>query len=158
MVERRIIFGDCRKDMLEHGPFDMLLADPPYGDTSLDWDRRCSGWLDAAARMLKPTGSLWVFGSMRFFQEVSFDGWALAQDIVWEKHNGSAFHADRFKRVHEHVCQYYRGSWADVYNEVQMTPDATARTVRRKKRRRTRGTSRREPTRATTAAHALCAR
>ena len=89
-----VICGDCRFDLLRLGPFDMLLADPPYGDTSLDWDVRCSGWLDAAARMLKPTGSLWVFGSMRFFQEVSFDGWALAQDIVWEKHNGSAFHAD----------------------------------------------------------------
>jgi site-specific DNA-methyltransferase (adenine-specific) len=120
--------------MREHGPFDMLLADPPYGGTSLGWDRRCSGWIDEAKRLLKPTGSMWVFGSMRFFQEVSFDGWALAQDLVWEKHNGSAFHADRFKRVHEHICQYYSGSWADIYNEVQRTPDATARTVRRKKR------------------------
>ena len=64
MVERRIIFGDCRKDMLEHGPFDMLLADPPYGDTSLDWDRRCEGWIEAAGQMLKPSGSMWVFGSV----------------------------------------------------------------------------------------------
>lgn len=121
--------------MLEHGPFDMLLADPPYGGTSLDWDRRCEGWIEAAGQMLKPTGSLWVFGSMRFFQEVGFGRrWQLAQDIVWEKHNGSAFHADRFKRVHEHACQYYLGTWAAVYNDVQRTPDATARTVRRKRR------------------------
>jgi site-specific DNA-methyltransferase (adenine-specific) len=117
--------------MRDYAPFDMLLADPPYGDTSLDWDRRCAGWIEAAGQMLKPTGSMWV----RFFQEVGFGRrWQLAQDLVWEKHNGSAFHADRFKRVHEHICQYYLGSWADVYNDVQTTPDATARTVRRKTR------------------------
>lgn len=118
----------------------MLLADPPYGDTSLSWDRRCDGWIERAADYLKPNGSLWVFGSMRMFQDVSDQfrsaDWRYAQDIVWEKHNGSAFHADRFKRVHEHAVQFYRSNakWSDVYNDVQTTPDATARTVRRKRR------------------------
>lgn len=131
-----IITGDCRERLAAHGPFDMLIADPPYGDTSLDWDKRCAGWIEAAGEMLKPSGSMWVFGSMRFFQEVGFGRrWQLAQDIVWEKHNGSGFHADRFKRVHEHACQYYLGSWLQVYNEVQTTPDAIARTVKRKKGR-----------------------
>ncbi len=133
----RVTPGDCRTDLQQHGPFDMLLADPPYGDTSLDWDRRCDGWIDAAGDLLKPTGSMWVFGSMRFFQEVGFGRrWKFAQDIVWEKHNGSGFQADRFKRVHEHACQYYLANapWASVYNDVQTTPDATARTVRRKQR------------------------
>lgn len=136
----RVTPGDCRTDLQQHGPFDMLLADPPYGDTSLDWDKWCGGWLEAATDMLKPSGSMWVFGSMRFFQDMGrfFDesGWSFAQDIVWEKHNGSAFHADRFKRVHEHACQYYRRGtpWGSIYNDVQKTPDATARTVRRKKR------------------------
>ncbi len=118
----------------------MLVADPPYGDTSLTWDKRCHGWIELTVGMLKPTGSIWVFGSMRFFQEMgpSFKaaGLRLAQDLVWEKHNGSSFHADRFKRVHEHVAQYYlaRSSWSAVYNEVQKTMDATARATRRKKR------------------------
>jgi site-specific DNA-methyltransferase (adenine-specific) len=136
----RVIPADCRMALPPLGPFDMLLADPPYGDTSLEWDRRCEGWIDAAAAMLKPTGSMWVFGSMRFFQDMGARfqaaGLRLAQDIVWEKHNGSGFHADRFKRVHEHACQYYRDGtpWAGIFNEVQVTADATARAVRRKKR------------------------
>ncbi len=135
-----VIIGDCRRDIEQFGPFDMLLADPPYGDTSLSWDRRCDGWIERAADYLKPNGSLWVFGSMRMFQDVSDQfrsaDWRYAQDIVWEKHNGSAFHADRFKRVHEHAVQFYRSNakWSDVYNDVQTTPDATARTVRRKRR------------------------
>jgi site-specific DNA-methyltransferase (adenine-specific) len=66
----RVIHGDCRTDLQPLGPFDMLFGDPPYGDTSLAWDRRCEGWIEAAAGMLKPAGSMWVFGSMRFFQDV----------------------------------------------------------------------------------------
>lgn len=132
-----IVTGDCRKDMQQHGPFDMLIADPPYGDTSLDWDRRCDGWIEAASAMLKPAGSMWVFGSMRFFlatgAAIDAAGWKLAQDIVWEKQNGSGFHNDRFKRVHEHAVHFYRSQWSDVFNEVQKTNDATPRVVRRKK-------------------------
>jgi site-specific DNA-methyltransferase (adenine-specific) len=140
MLKGRIIHGDCRAELGRHGPFAMLLADPPYGDTSLDWDRHCNGWAHAAVAMLQPTGSMWVFGSMRFFLDCAGQfraaGWRYAQDIVWEKHNGSSFHADRFKRVHEHAIQFYRDGtpWADIYNEVQTTADATARTVRRKQR------------------------
>lgn len=135
-----ILTGDCRTTLAPRGPFDLLIADPPYGDTSLTWDVRSSGWLAPARQMIRPNGSMWVFGSMRFFQDFGelfkAAGWKYAQDIVWEKHNGSAFHADRFKRVHEHVVQFYRDSapWAEVFNDVQTTPDATARTVRRKKR------------------------
>jgi len=133
----RVIQGDCRSDLKELGPFDMLLADPPYGETSLDWDEHCDGWIKAAAGMLKATGSMWVFGSMRFFQQFGREfaeaGFTLAQDVVWEKHNGSGFHADRFKRVHEHACQFYLASapWKSVYNTVQTTPDAVARRVKR---------------------------
>lgn len=135
-----ILADDCRSALVTRGPFDMLIADPPYGDTSLEWDRRCRGWIEAAAGMLKPTGSIWVFGSLRFFMDhgaqLKAAGLRYAQDVVWEKHNGSAFHADRFKRVHEHISQFYLegAPWAGVFNQVQTTDDATARTVRRKKR------------------------
>lgn len=131
-----IITGDCRSALRGYEPFDMLIADPPYGDTSLDWDRWALGWQYYALPLLKPNGSMWVFGSLRFLMSTNFGGWRYAQDIVWEKHNGSSFHADRFKRVHEHVVQFYRDGdkWANIYNEVQKTNDATARAVRRKRR------------------------
>lgn len=137
----KIITGDCREIMPHQGPFDVLFVDPPYGDTSLEWDRRVAGWEVAAEQSLKLNGSMWVFGSMRFFIDCGFAikaaGFRLAQDIVWEKHNGSGFHADRFKRVHEHVVQFYRADarWESVFNNVQTTPDVVARSVRRKKGR-----------------------
>ena len=63
----RVIAGDCRVLMPAQGPFDLILADPPYGDTSLAWDRRVDGWLTLARAALKPSGWLWVFGSLRSF-------------------------------------------------------------------------------------------
>lgn len=99
-----LYLGDCREVLagLPAASVDVVLADPPYGDTSLEWDSIVPGWLPAAARVLKPTGSLWVFGSMRFlaplFTEADALGFKYSQDIVWEKQNGTGFHADRFRR------------------------------------------------------------
>lgn len=132
--------GDCREAMKAwpSAAADACITDPPYGDTSLDWDKRCAGWMAEVARVLKPAASVWVFGSIRYlstmFAEMEAAGFRYAQDIVWEKHNGSGFHADRFRRVHEHAVQFYRGAWSDVFNAPQYTNDATAKTVRRKAR------------------------
>lgn len=132
--------GDCRELMakMPEGIADACITDPPYGDTSLAWDQRCDGWIAGVARVLKPAASIWVFGSMRFiatlFDEMNAAGFKYAQDIVWEKQNGSGFHADRFRRVHEHAVQFYRGAWGDVHKEPQFTNDARAKTVRRKTR------------------------
>jgi len=136
----RVIAGDCRVLMPAEGPFDLILADPPYGDTSLPWDRRVDGWLPLARAALKPSGSLWVFGSLRSFmataEQFRFAGWKYAQEIVWEKTGGTGFQADRFKRVHELIAQFYidGAPWRDVYNDVQTTPDAIARSFLRRKK------------------------
>lgn len=131
-----LYLGDCLEVLVELSaalePVDACITDPPYGDTSLKWDR-CP---DPAWLLRIQTNALWCFGSMRFwlteghyFREA---GWKYAQEIVWEKHNGSGFHADRFKRVHEFAMHWYRGDWASFHRDVPTTNDATARTVRRK--------------------------
>lgn len=136
----KIITGDCREVLLQLEPrsFDCILTDPPYGETSLEWDKWVANWPSLAFNLLKPTGSMWVFGSQRMFWDHrdEFLNWNLAQDVIWEKHNGSGFHADRFKRVHEIALQFYRkgAPWGSVFKSPQYTLDATARAVRRKKR------------------------
>lgn len=129
-----IYHGDCRNVLQEIEKADCVVTDPPYGDTSLDWDVPVSGWLHRLR--LEASGSLWCFGSIRMFMATAdqWRGWTFAQDVVWEKHNGSGFHADRFKRVHEHALQFYRGEWRSVYKSVVRTQDAVKRTVRRKQR------------------------
>jgi site-specific DNA-methyltransferase (adenine-specific) len=133
-------FGDCRPVMrgMHSASVDVCITDPPYGDTSLDWDSRVDGWLEEVARILKPNASIWVFGSMRFlaplFSQMAALDFKYSQDIVWRKQNGTGFHNDRFRRVHEHAALFYRGAWADVHHDTQYTLDATAKTVRRKAR------------------------
>ena len=110
---------------------DAIVTDPPYGETSLDWDKWPDGW-PALAALVAP--QMWCFGSMRMFLDKRADlaDWKLAQDIVWEKHNGSGFAADRFRRMHEHALHFYRGDWGSVFKAPQYTMDAKARTVRKK--------------------------
>lgn len=134
-----VIQGDCRDVLVDFDDesFDCVIADPPYAQTSLEWDRWPDGWPQAVRRVLKKTGSMWVFGSMRMFLDRSheFFGFRYSQDIVWEKHNGSGFHNDRFRRVHEHATMFYRSdaAWDQVFRDPQFTDDATKRTIRRKK-------------------------
>lgn len=124
----QILQGDCREVLrtLPTGSVDVVVTDPPYGETALNWDRQVDGWLPEVRRVLKLSGSLWCFGSMRFFLEraADFAGWKMAQDVVWEKHNGSGFDADRFKRVHELAVHFYPDHvrWAEIYRKVQKVP------------------------------------
>lgn len=134
----RLYLGDCRQvvpSLPADDLADLALADPPYGDTSLAWDKRVDGWLEAVESRLKPNASLWIFGSMRFLLASArhLRGWSYAQDVVWEKQNGSSLAADRFRRVHEHAVQFYRGKWGEVFKEPQYTRDAVAKQVRLKR-------------------------
>jgi len=130
----QIYLGDCREILPALGPADVVIADPPYGETDLDWDVPTAGWLP----MLQ-CYSLWCFGSLRMFMShaAEFAGWNLAQDIIWEKHNGSNSFADRFRRVHEHIAHFYpmRVPWASIYKSPPTTADARARGVVRRKRK-----------------------
>ena len=121
--------GDCR-ELLPGMSADCIVADPPYGETSLEWDRWPDGWLQVAATV---TRSLWCFGSLRMFldQRPEFTGWKLSQDVIWEKQNGSGFAADRFHRIHELAAHWYRGQWREVYASVPITQGTTRKNVQR---------------------------
>jgi len=113
-----LYLGDCRTVLPALGlEADCIVADPPYGETSLAWDRWPAGWVDVAATA---TRSLWCFGSLRMFMEHAgeFAAWRLAQDVIWEKHVGTGFTTDRFNRVHESVVHWYRGKWGAIYHET----------------------------------------
>lgn len=140
-----LYLGDMREVLPSLGvQADLIVADPPYAETSLAWDRWPGGWTVTAA---ETASSMWCFGSMRMFlnQVDSFrePGWKMSQDIVgrdetgqpvydhvnavWEKNAGSGLQADRFRRIHEHVVHWYRGPWGRTYHEAQRyIPEAGA--------------------------------
>ncbi|MER7151229.1 site-specific DNA-methyltransferase [Streptomyces lydicus] len=111
---------------------DLIVTDPPYEETSHQWDRWPAGWLDVAAATSR---SMWCFGGLRMFMrhapEFAAAGWKLSHDTVgkdevdveaiWEKHNASGPNADRFRRIHEQAGHFYQGLWRDTYREPQRT-------------------------------------
>jgi site-specific DNA-methyltransferase (adenine-specific) len=99
---------------------DAVVTDPPYGETSLAWDRWPDGWPALAADV---TDRLWCFGTLGMFMAHAseFEGWRGPRSIVWEKHNGSGFEKQFFKVVHELAGYFYRGSWEQAHEEVPRT-------------------------------------
>lgn len=99
------------------GQFDVCVTDPPYGQTSLTWDKWPDGWPSLVARH---TRSLWCFGTFRMFldRRPEFAEWQLSQDVVWEKTRRVGAASDRFGRRHEMVTHWYRGDWASLRHEV----------------------------------------
>lgn len=107
-----------------------VVTDPPYGGaTKYAWDRWPDGW---PADVASFSSALWVFGTGAMFwrRHDQFKGWKYSQEIIWEKHNGSSLHRDRFRRVHEIATLFYRGRWGDLHHETPLTLDATARAVK----------------------------
>ena len=128
-----VLQGECIEVMgrLPEASVDLVFADPPYnlqlhGDllrpnnTRVDgvadewdkfagfaeYDRFTRAWVQAARRVLKPDGALWVIGSYHnifrvgsVLQDLGF--WML-NDIVWRKTNPMPnFRGRRFTNAHE---------------------------------------------------------
>lgn len=125
--------GDWRTEIPADFTVDLILTDPPYGETSLTWDKWPAGWPALAARHAR---AMWCFGSMRMFLDRGdeFDDWRLSQDVVWEKHAGTGFASDRFKRVHEHALHWYQGDWSSIHHDAPTegaTGPSKGRTINR---------------------------
>lgn len=129
----RIISGDCIEAMrsLPEASVDMVFADPPYNlqlegelhrpnnsrvdgveeawdrfEDFASYDRFSQAWLEAARRLLKPEGTLWVIGSyhniFRVGARLQDLGYWILNDVVWRKTNPMPnFRGRRFTNAHE---------------------------------------------------------
>ena len=114
--------GDCAELSFVLGTADAIVTDPPYGETSLEWDSWPEAWTYLASCH---TRAMWCFGSMRMFFEHASEflaDWKFSHEIVWEKQNGTGFATDKFRRIHELATFWYRGSWSDLRHEVPKVP------------------------------------
>jgi modification methylase len=137
----RILQDDCIAAMagLPEACVDMIFADPPYnlqlgGDlfrpeggrvdaVDDDWDKFDTfeayddftrAWLEAARRILKPHGTLWVIGSYHNIYRVGAAlqdaGYWILNDIIWRKSNPMPnFRGTRFTNAHETLIWASRG-------------------------------------------------
>jgi site-specific DNA-methyltransferase (adenine-specific) len=111
----RLYRGDCLEVMalMPADSIDCIWTDPPYnlsndGITCVagrmvkvnkgEWDRSRGveldhefnkAWLTACRRVLKPTGTIWVSGTLHVYPSVGFAmqelGFRILNDIIWEK-------------------------------------------------------------------------
>lgn len=109
--------GDLAEVLPRLGQFAACVTDPPYGQTSLAWDRWPVGWPELVARH---TDSLWCFGTFRMFwqRRDEFAAWKMSQDVVWDKVIASSVVTDRFRRRHEIAAHFYRGAWGDIHHDL----------------------------------------
>lgn len=127
--------GDFREHLDEAYGVDLIVTDPPWGSTDLKWDQwipHFPDYLNGLVQHERYVGSFWCIGPFRLFWEHAdeFPLWKLAQDVVWEKHNGANVLADRFRPVHVLAVQFYQGAWKEVYKNPVYVADATRRRVR----------------------------
>lgn len=128
-----IMSGDCIEAMnsLPEACVDLIFADPPYNlqlkgnlhrpdnsmvdavddawdqfDSFAVYDRFTKLWLEAAQRVLKPNGAIWVIGSyhniFRVGYELQNQGFWLLNDVIWRKSNPMPnFRGKRLTNAHE---------------------------------------------------------
>lgn len=121
-----LYLGDMREVLPTLDQFDAAIVDPPYGETTLPWDRWVDGW---PAMIANHASSLWCFGSMRMFMDRrdEFSIWRLSQDLVWDKGVGTGLSSDRFKRSHEYVLLFYQGKWESIAKTPPRVPNSGSR-------------------------------
>lgn len=128
-----ILQGDCIERMaaMPAASVDLIFADPPYNlqlggeltrpdqsrvdavtqdwdqfDAFEDYDLFSHAWLEAARRLLKDDGAIWVIGTYhniyRLGGMMQDNGFWILNDIVWRKTNPMPnFRGTRFSNAHE---------------------------------------------------------
>lgn len=129
----QILVADCIEGMrgLPEASVDVVFADPPYFlqlenellrpnhsrvdgvdeawdrfDDFAAYDRFTKEWLEAARRVLKPAGTLWVIGAYHNIFRVGATlqdlGFWILNDVIWRKTNPMPnFRGRRFANAHE---------------------------------------------------------
>lgn len=99
---------------MKPGSVDLLVADPPYNkgkdfgnnrDSRRDWPAWTASWLDPAARVLSPTGSIYVCSTWERgaeLQRLLEKRFVVRSRITWKRDKGRGAKAN-WKNLHEDV-------------------------------------------------------
>lgn len=129
----RLMQGDCLELMrdLPDASVDLILTDPPYFKVKNEpWDNQWKkpdkflAWLDKALeqfqRILKPTGSMYLFASAKMsakVERVISERFNVLNSITWNKRNAPGFDGWKQKTRKESLRQFYPHSERIIFAE-----------------------------------------
>ena len=121
-----IVLGDCIKgmDSMPKGSVDLIVADPPYNlgkdfgvwketEREKDWLEWTHAWLASAERVLKPGGSIFVYGIHRHICWVQCHlyrlGLTYRRQGIWNYENGFAGYTKSLAAHYEPLLWFSKG-------------------------------------------------
>lgn len=118
----RLYQGDCREWLrsLPEASVDFIFADPPYNAKKAEWDTFESqeayidwslAWMESAARVLKPDGSMFVCGVSETLADLKHPAsryFAGCRWLVWHYKNKANLGND-WGRSHESILHFRKG-------------------------------------------------
>jgi site-specific DNA-methyltransferase (adenine-specific) len=111
-MKNQVICGDCLEILktIPDKSVDLVLTDPPYGQTQNIWDNKFFEWFDECKRISKKQ-SIISFGNGFFTAEMMFMGKEIWKyNIIWDKILASGFlNANKMPlRTHEDIIIFYK--------------------------------------------------
>ena len=111
----KIIQGDCLEKMklIPNGSIDMILADLPYGATSINWDKMLDIdkiWVEYK-RIIKDNGAIVLTATNPFAAQLIVSNYEMFKyDFVWHKNcpSSPALAKRQIMRQHELVLVFYK--------------------------------------------------
>jgi site-specific DNA-methyltransferase (adenine-specific)/adenine-specific DNA-methyltransferase len=139
-----IIVGDCIEVMkgMPTGTADLIIADPPYNlnkdfgdwkelEKKKEWLPWSKLWLNEAERVLKPGGSIFVYGihhHLCWLQCYMFElGLNYRRQIIWFYENGFAGYSQRSLAAHYEPLLWFSKGEDYVYHPIREPYKSTER-------------------------------
>src|SRR5258708_733284 len=123
----RITLGDCVEGLkkIPNNCIDLIVADPPYNlkkdfgewkerERKNDWLPWCKSWLKECERILKPNGSIFVYGihhHLCWLQCYLYEiGLCYRRQIIWYYENGFSGYTKSLAANYEPVLWFSKGA------------------------------------------------
>ena len=113
--------ADCWDFLSQQSDIDLLLTDPPYGVTGIDWDTEldCERWWNSVVPCLSENATVIMTAQQPFASRLIVSSpLKFRQELIWEKPNGTGQVKYGPNRCHENILIWVKGK--SVYNP-QMT-------------------------------------
>ncbi len=124
----KIILGDAVKELrkLPNESFDVIIVDPPYNigkDFGNDSDKRqfedyiswCREWIEECTRVLKPTGTMFIYGFSEILAYLSVEIGINKRWLIWHYTNKNVASLNFWQRSHEAIICAYKD--APIFNK-----------------------------------------